>query len=408
MDCLQVGKKFGNGNITVCDEMAIKVLITDAEYKNTLSCMRSLSKKGYYVGSVSTSSAFRTLGFYSKYCEEKFIMKVDKDNIDEYAKELLRLIEREKYDVLIPVGLKSCLAVSKYREKFLDKISCTIPDWDRMKIAYNKDQSMRLAKKIGVPIPDTKVLYDKKDLKTVTSFPVVIKSSDQATISVKYCNNKKELLNNFIYLKKKSKTNIIAQEYIRGFGSGFYGVYKDGKMLSYFMHKRVKEFPITGGPSAVAKSYFDDRVLEYGKKIADSLAWNGPLMVEFKYDSKNDDFKLMEINPKLWGSLDLTIESGVDVPYMLVQLALGKRIRYNGYTDITFRWIFPSEFLALLSHFSYKNLRDFLTFGGNIKTNLYPDDLRPFIFNMFLGIYNGFRVLTNEKYRYPHGRAKRK
>ena len=385
--------------------MVIKILITDAGYKHTLSSIRSLGRKDYFVGAIfSASPTFKALGFYSKYCKEKFIIDVNKDHVDEYATELLRLIKKEDYDVLIPVGLNSYLAVSKHKDEFLDEINCVVPDWNKMKIAYNKDQSMKFAEKLGVPIPRTRVLYDKKDLENISNFPIVIKSSDSASAFIRYCNNNKELLRNFRYLHERSKTNIIAQEYIHGFGSGFYGVYKKGKMLSYFIHKRVKEFPITGGPSVVARSYFDARVLKYGKKIADALEWNGPIMVEFKYDLQNDEFKIMEINPKLWGSLDLTIESGVDIPYLLVKLALGEKIYYNGYKNIKYRWMFPDEFLAILSDFSIKNLRDFLTFEENTKTNFYPDDLKPFIFSVIEGIYNGFKVLTKKSYRYPHGK----
>ena len=40
-------------------------------------------------------------------------------------------------------------------------------------------------------------------------------------------------------------------------------------------------------------------------------------MAEFKYDTANGDYKLMELNAKLWGSLDLTIAAGIDVPKIL-------------------------------------------------------------------------------------------
>ena len=43
------------------------------------------------------------------------------------------------------------------------------------------------------------------------------------------------------------------------------------------------------------------------EKLLDSLNWNGPAMVEFKLDQNLNEYKLIEINPKLWGSLDLTI-----------------------------------------------------------------------------------------------------
>ena len=46
-------------------------------------------------------------------------------------------------------------------------------------------------------------------------------------------------------------------------------------------------------------------------------------MIEFKKDIQENVFKLMEINGRFWGSLQLAILSGVDFPYLLYKLAIG-------------------------------------------------------------------------------------
>ena len=48
--------------------------------------------------------------------------------------------------------------------------------------------------------------------------------------------------------------------------------------------------------------------------------------VEFKVDSRDLTPKLMEINPRFWGSMNVAIESGVDFPYMLYLLAKGEHV----------------------------------------------------------------------------------
>ena len=47
-------------------------------------------------------------------------------------------------------------------------------------------------------------------------------------------------------------------------------------------------------------------------------------MVEFRV-APDGKFRLMEINPRLWGSLALSIDAGVDFPALLAQLATGHR-----------------------------------------------------------------------------------
>jgi predicted ATP-grasp superfamily ATP-dependent carboligase len=46
-------------------------------------------------------------------------------------------------------------------------------------------------------------------------------------------------------------------------------------------------------------------------------------MVEFKIGKDGSPY-LMEINGRLWGSLQLAIDSGVDFPWLLYQAAVGK------------------------------------------------------------------------------------
>jgi predicted ATP-grasp superfamily ATP-dependent carboligase len=51
--------------------------------------------------------------------------------------------------------------------------------------------------------------------------------------------------------------------------------------------------------------------------------WQGIAMVEFKRDDKSGAPYMMEINGRLWGSLQPAIDAGVDFPNLLVQYAVG-------------------------------------------------------------------------------------
>ena len=83
-----------------------------------------------------------------------------------------------------------------------------------------------------------------------------------------------------------------------------------------------------------------------------SLKWHGVAMVEFKKDERDNEFKLMEINPKFWGSLALSIRCGVDFPYLAAQMAYTGDIKKAGAykTGVRYRWLFPDDTLHLLSN----------------------------------------------------------
>ena len=385
----------------------VKVLVTDAGHKNTLAILRTLGKSKYCIDITSSLPKVLTLGFYSRYCNKVYILKYKRKDIDFYANELMEIVGDGNYNVLIPVGLTSCLAVSKYKKKFELLTNVVVPEWDVMQIASNKDRTVSFASDLRIPIPETIVLHDESDLNAVKKYPVVIKSSDDSMSSVGYCNNKDELHEKYSHLSHISKTNIIVQEYIIGFGCGFYGVYNNGKLIAHFLHKRIKEFPITGGPSAVAESYFDEKLYRYGKRLCDALNWNGPIMVEFKYDNIGNDYKLIEINPKLWGSLDLTIEAGVNIPEILINLALYNIEQSSSeYKFIKYKWMFPDEFKVLISKFSSKSLKDFLALDINTKTNFCMNDPLPTIVQIGRAFAEVPFILLSKTKKYPHGRVK--
>jgi predicted ATP-grasp superfamily ATP-dependent carboligase len=116
----------------------------------------------------------------------------------------------------------------------------------------------------------------------------------------------------------------VIQDYIEGIGVGFFALYdKDRQLKAQFCHQRVREYPITGGPSSCCQSIYDDRLIKLGRILLESLGWMGLAMVEWKYDRIRDKFYLIEINPRYWGSLPLAVYSGVNFPVLHIMSTLG-------------------------------------------------------------------------------------
>jgi len=74
--------------------------------------------------------------------------------------------------------------------------------------------------------------------------------------------------------------------------------------------------------------------------------------VEFVRDERNQRPKLLEFNPRFWGSLHLAVACGVNFPYLLLSQALGEDFapvkEYK--VGVMGKWLFPGEILRLLSH----------------------------------------------------------
>ena len=208
-------------------------------------------------------------------------------------KKVLEIAKEFSYDVIMPVGLESFLALSKYRSNLDSHTRKLLPPIESMEIASSKPETFRYARNLGIPVPVT-CEFTKDNLLKLGSFlreaqfPVVVKGSLGGVDNLRYCNTFNQLRKAIFYLFNYEE-KLICQEYVVGTGHGFYCNYKKGKLNHFFMHKRIKEFPVTGGSSAVARSYFDDKLMDKGKLLLDNLEWNGPAMVEFKFDLKTND-----------------------------------------------------------------------------------------------------------------------
>jgi protein-tyrosine-phosphatase len=117
---------------------------------------------------------------------------------------------------------------------------------------------------------------------------------------------------------------MMLQEYARGAGVGVEMLFDHGRMAAWFAHRRLHEWPLSGGASTYRESFEPPAaMLENSRRMLEELGWHGAAMVEFKL-AENGRFWLMEINPRLWGSLALSIDAGVDFPWLLWRLAHGE------------------------------------------------------------------------------------
>jgi predicted ATP-grasp superfamily ATP-dependent carboligase len=90
-------------------------------------------------------------------------------------------------------------------------------------------------------------------------------------------------------------------------------------------------------------------MVEAARKLLAAAEWQGIAMVEFKRDIRDGRAKLMEINGRFWGSLQLAIASGVDFPvlflHQLTQSAQKRGLEDNYRIGLRMKW-----FLGTLDH----------------------------------------------------------
>jgi predicted ATP-grasp superfamily ATP-dependent carboligase len=380
--------------------------LTDATYKHTLAIARSLGQKSIQVDVGSNSP--HPLCRFSKYVNTTYVYPPIDRFPTEFIEYLLKLCYKKKYAALIPVGHDATILLSKEKKRFRTLTKIPVADFEKLAIAARKDKTLELAVNLKIPTPRTLKLDEKGGETKEIDYPLVVKGATGSGL-LHYANNPRELLEKASIIKKISGRQPIVQEYIKGEGYGFFALYNYGKPKAIFMHKRLREYPITGGPSTCAVSIYDTKLKDYGIKLLNALKWHGVAMVEFKKSIKDNEFKLMEINTKFWGSLDLAITAGVDFPYLLYKMTTegDAPTIFNYKVGVRFMWPFPDDFLHTLSN--PKNFKNYVKdlSDKRVKKNILFSDLKPSVIQLLQTTSLLLRKLKEPlKLRYPQGMVK--
>lgn len=333
-----------------------KVLVLDGRSRATITIVRSLGKMGL---EVDVGDEYRTYSTYSRYCSSSLTYPSADSNPEKFSSFLKKIIESKIYSAIIPVRdhTTKCL-VELNNNGIYDNYLC-LPLKKSYAIASSKSSTIKVAEELGIPHPMSLHISNTSNLIDIVkivnenfSFPILLKpsfsSGSRGIIMIKSIDELGIKLNKFI----STECDGIIQEYIP-FG-GSYGVellYSNGKIKARFTHKRLREYPVNGGPSTCRCSYRFKEIEEYSTKLLDHLNWNGVAMVEYRVDLRTGVPKLMEINPRFWGSLAMAYHAGVDFPRLLFQLITKKDCEevfdYN--LNKQTRWILWGEVLWLLS-----------------------------------------------------------
>lgn len=252
------------------------------------------------------------------------------------VKELRAWIEQldhaERFDLIIPSTEASLLAMKGDDLDPVLRAKAVIPSEASLDVALDKQRTLQLADQLGVRRPRGKTIAPGTAWPACTAWPTVIKPihskvalhDETLSLSVRICADamqRDEALADLLPLSP-----VLEQEYFRGRGFGVEVLFEHGEPRWWFAHERIHELPITGGASSYRRSI--DVPENLRKATLDLLAhlrWHGVAMVEFKM-SADGDYRLMEINPRLWGSLPLAIASGVNFPLALLYVATGKPV----------------------------------------------------------------------------------
>lgn len=298
------------------------VVITDGKYRSSIAAARMLGREGFRVVVTQTREdmALEPPVFCSRYTAESRWLEGSADSPD-YPDLLYALLEEYNHPVLFCTGAATLNAVARRRERFLEVCDFLISPPETLDALNDKETVHRRCEELGIPVP-------RQYGGTPERYPVVVKPHCGEKFGLKakdryiVANNAEEYAAALSVMSKYDPCPIV-QERVEGIGAGASLLLdRDSRLISALCHRRIREYPASGGPSTCCESFYSKDLIDRAFRLLSSFGFVGMAMVEFKGEH------VLEVNPRVWGSFPMTERAESPLACRYARAAAGERLEY--------------------------------------------------------------------------------
>lgn len=284
----------------------------------------------------------------TKYSDAHFILSNPAQHPDAYINELANLVRETNAQMLIPVNSKEIRLLIAHKDKFGTALSY-YGDPEIFTLLDSKDKLADLAARLGIKTP--KVYASVNDV----DGPVVVKPVNlSGSKGVNYYQGRADV---------KTAPGLMIQQRVDGAGVGYSVFVRDGKIMAGHGHIRLAETPSTGGSSTYRGEFFVEDMRKTAETLMEHTKWSGFAMIEFKWTGR--DLYLIEINPRIWGSVYQGLINGTNYFESLLGPA---RIEKPAHPIATY--FSPLFYFSLIGYLRRGDFTPLKTFLNNCRHNV--------------------------------------
>lgn len=310
-------------------------LVTGADYRG-LGIVRSLGRRGIPVWVLKQGG--QLVGAVSRYACHSLRSPLADDH--EQLAFLVDLAVREglKGWVLFPTTDESVVLIARHHEVLAEHYRLTTPPWRVLRWVCDKRFLHRLAGDLGVNHPWTFCPRRRDDVAALECpFPVILKPAMKLGFNRLTCDKAWRIEDRASLLARYDEAcelvpprMLMIQQMVPGGGEAqfsYAALCRDGTPLASIVARRTRQFPMEFGRFSTYVEVVDEpRVIEPAVRLLAAIRFTGLVELEFKRDSRSDQYKLLDVNPRVWGWHTLSRRAGVDFSYLLWLLVRGERI----------------------------------------------------------------------------------
>lgn len=298
-------------------------LIIDQRTTYSIEVCRSLARLGYAVDvfAETLSPVLR-----SRFCRRRLIAPSFHD-ATAIAHSMEAAVQQQRYDVIYLCSEEVLPHIAPLVSRSDRWKALPLSEPDDIQVIVSKHAVLERVSKAGVPIPRTVIPASVEDVIPAGSgigFPLLIKGDQgEGSQQVRMVDGPDSLQTEYAKVSamgRGAKHRPALQEYITGPKYTVGGLCVRGKLLRVIAYLSELTFPPRIGGTIRSVTARPPGLIETAAEAFDALRYTGLGNLEFIHDPRDQKYKLLEINPRVWGCIGFAQHAGVDLytPYHAV------------------------------------------------------------------------------------------
>jgi len=364
-----------------------------------LAVARSLGARGVPV--IALDKDERGFGLYSRHVAVRGRLPSPLDDEEGFVDRLLEIGQLlDRRGVLFPANDEWVLGLGRHRARLEEYYDVPFAGEATVERILDKGSLYAAAERLGIPVPRTWSLagHDPARLAREVPYPCILKPREQRSFTEQFGVKVIEVADQTAFVDWARRTaahGMLAQEIVPVSADGFHSlcayVAPDGAPLGLFVGRKVEQYPANFGTGCLVEAAPLPLLAERGARVLRELEYHGVAEVEFLYDPRDGEHKLLDVNTRVWKWIGLPIAAGVDLPWLAYAATTGQAVSEVTPREGPLTWVYLKDYMALRRSGAAVRKTETLTeaqwlaliaghapAAGVVEAVLDPDDPRPF------------------------------
>lgn len=391
------------------------VVVLTPHHHGALGIFRSLGTLGVPVYAVDDGRWAPPL--CSRHCRGVFHWDLRNAPLRHSVASLLEIARSfDRRPILLPTDDAGAVLVQEAAEELQTAYRFPLLPAGLVRRLSSKKELYFLCSEHSFPTPKTVFPQSRSELPQLLDtlrFPVMLKGIDdrlvlgRTKVNMRLVLGTDELLKCYDEMEDPAQLNVMIQEYIPGNADSvwMFNGYFNGKSecLAGFMGKKLRQRPALTGITTLGICLRNEKVERALQALLHSVGYRGIVDVGCRYDSRDGQYKLLDVNPRIGCTFRLFVDpSGMDVVRACYLDLTGQPVQAEPAVEGR-KWLVENQdLLELPAHLRDRKLNIFQwlrSLVGVRETAWFSwTDLSPF-WAMCMAVFRAFRERQSGKHK---------